>query len=114
MQKARKGLSLVEVIAALVLFSIGALGLAGSSAMIVRQFSLNGGRAQSSGAARTRDETFHSVACNSLEPGSETKAGIRTEWTVVPGVAATLDQSVERVTLSGIHADKYLSAIPCD
>jgi prepilin-type N-terminal cleavage/methylation domain-containing protein len=114
MQKKRSGLTLVEVIAAMLLFSIGALGLAAGSAVVARQMKSNHLRMQSASIARERDERFHARPCAALSSGGESRAGVRSTWTITTGAAASLDQQLERVSMNRRHSDRYLSAVPCD
>jgi Tfp pilus assembly protein PilV len=108
------GLTLVEVIVAILVFTIGGLGLATGSAVMVRQMSRTNLRAHSASIARSRDEMFHATPCAALADGEDTRSGVQSVWRVSPGNTTTLDQKLERSAMSERHADRYLSAAPCD
>ena len=114
MRSPRPGLTLIEVLVAMLLFSTGALALAAGSAAITRQMTVSLLRSRASAMARARDETAHATGCAGIGSGSETREGIRATWVVSPGAIATLDQFLERRAISSQRTDRFLSAIPCD
>lgn len=109
----RRGLTLVEVIVAMLVFSIGALGLAAGSAVIIRQMTASQARMHSASFARSRAEQFVASSCAKASGGEEKKQGVRSLWRVTQGAAVTLDQQMERTAADRIRTDRYLSAIPC-
>jgi prepilin-type N-terminal cleavage/methylation domain-containing protein len=114
MSSPRAGLTLIEVIVAMLLFSTGALALSAGSAAITRQMTVSLLRSRASAMARSRDEAAHATGCAGISSGSETREGIRATWTVSSGTTATLDQLLERRAISSQQTDRFLSAIPCD
>ena len=113
MPKPRHGLTLVEVIVAMLLFSTGALGLAATSAFVARQISFNNLRSLASFAARNRSELAIAAGCTAASSGSETKDGIKSDWTVIGGPVTTLDQSVQRIGQGGLRTDRVQSSVLC-
>lgn len=113
-RRRRSGLTVIEVIVAMLVFTIGGLGLAAGSAATVRQMSRTNLRMHSASIARMRDEAFHGSPCGTFFDGEETRSGVRSVWSVAPGNATTLDQHLERATMNDTHADHYLSAIACE
>ncbi|HKY97801.1 MAG TPA: prepilin-type N-terminal cleavage/methylation domain-containing protein [Gemmatimonadaceae bacterium] len=111
--RSRPGLTLVEVIVAMLLFSTGALGLAATSAFVARQISVNNLRSRASFAARNRSESAIAAGCADLSSGSETKDGIKSDWTVIGGTVATLDQTVQRAGQGGVRTDRVQSSVLC-
>jgi Tfp pilus assembly protein PilV len=97
----------------MLVFSIGALGLAAGSAVIIRQMSASQARMHSATFARSRAEKF-SASCASIANGEDRKQGVRSTWQVTQGAAATLDQQMERVAADRARTDRYLSAAICD
>jgi len=55
----RRGLTLVEVMIAILVFAIGALGLAATSAAILRQMASNARRSMEARASAALDEKSH-------------------------------------------------------
>ncbi|MEO5588430.1 MAG: hypothetical protein ABIS03_02500 [Gemmatimonadaceae bacterium] len=114
MRLKRAGLTVVEVVFAILLFSIGGLGLAAGSAAVARQMSLNQLRSRSSSMARSRDELMHAIPCPALADGMEAANGLRSSWTVTRGRSTSVDQAVERRGIYSMQVDRYRSATPCD
>ena len=67
-------------------------------------------RSRSALAARSRDEIAHSSACSILSGGSLMRDGLRQVWITQAGPAATLEQSIERASVSALTTDRFLSA----
>ncbi len=114
MKRARNGLTLIEVIVAMLVFAIGGLGLAAGSAIVVKQIGLSTLRSNAMTTAQSRAERAIASGCGTLTGGEERKLGIRSVWTVSGGAAATLEQTMERKSALGMHSDRFLSAVPCD
>ena len=113
MSRYRRGLTLIEVIVAILLFSVGGLGMAAASAAIARQMTLSLLRSRAASIARTRDEQAHALGCSGISSGSETKQGIISRWIVAHGATASIDQELQRPGLNHQKTDHFLSAIPC-
>jgi len=113
MSKSRHAFTLIEVIVAILLFSVGALGMAAASAAITRQMTLSLLRSRAASIARDRDETAHAAGCAGISSGSETKQGVVSRWTVTHGLTASIDLEVERRGTNNQVADHFLSAVPC-
>ncbi|MEO8576821.1 MAG: prepilin-type N-terminal cleavage/methylation domain-containing protein [Gemmatimonadales bacterium] len=114
MKRERNGLTLIEVIVAMLVFAIGGLGLAAGSAIVVKQIGLSTLRSNAMTIAQSRAERAIALGCGTLTSGEESKLGIRSVWTVNGGAAATLEQTLERKSALGMHSDRFLSAVPCD
>ena len=113
MSNPRRGLTLVEVIVSILLFSTGALGLAATSAFVAREISFNNLRSRASFTARNRSERAIAAGCTGLSSGGEIKGGIKSDWTVVGGTVTTLDQSIQRAGQSGVRIDRVQSSVLC-
>jgi prepilin-type N-terminal cleavage/methylation domain-containing protein len=79
----RSGLTLVEMMVAVVMLAIGLLGLASTSGYVVRQ--VGGGARQTTVAhvAQSRLERLRSLPCSTISHDSATTRGIKERW--VPG-----------------------------
>ena len=110
----RSGLTLIEVVVAILLFSTGALGLAAASAVITRQMTSSLLRSRSASLARETAEKAHAAGCSRLSSGQEDRDGIRATWTFSQGPAATLDMNVQRSTRTAVRFDHFVSAVACD
>lgn len=114
MRNERAGVTLVEVIVAILLFSTGALGLAATSAVISRQMTMTLLRSRSANLARERNERAYAADCAGISSGTETRDGIRSSWTITGGRAVLIDQQLQRPSTNGLRSDRFLSAAPCD
>jgi Tfp pilus assembly protein PilV len=117
----RDGLTTVECLIALVVFTVGMLGAAGTTALAVRQGAA-GTRAASAArlAVATLDSLRGSVSaaggrCSALASGSATgQHATSAEWTVSPERAGrAVRLTVSYPTTSGRHRDALWSFLSC-
>lgn len=115
MDKVRRGLTLIEVVIAILLLSVGALALEGSSALMIRRLAESKRAATAQNVARTRSESSLSTECGALTSGSEQAFGVQSQWTV-GGNAGSIDieQRLTYPTRRGQHSEKFLTAALCD
>lgn len=110
----RSGLTLVEVVIAILVFAVGALGLATTSGALARQLAGNAQRSRALHIAATRVEKSHASPCVSAS-GSESAPGITDDWTISASASfAIVDQTIQRRDSNGQHVDILRSAAPCD
>ncbi len=78
----RTGFTLVELIVAMLLLTIGLLGLAGVGGVVLKQ--MNGGSAQTvaTSIAQSRFEELEGDPCVAIVGGSGTVRGMSEKWTV--------------------------------
>lgn len=78
----RAGFTLVELIVAMLMLTIGLLGLAGVGAVVLKQ--MKGGTYQTIAAsiAQSRFEQLEGDPCASIVSGSATSRGMTEKWTV--------------------------------
>ena len=114
MHRRASGFTLIELVIALVLFSVGAIALAGSAAAITRQMATSGRRSRAAMMARSRAEVAQSRPCAALTGGSEDVSGVRSQWDVsASSAAAELEQRVEYGSVLGRHGEKFQTAAAC-
>lgn len=112
-----KGTSLIEIMVALTILSIGLLGLVSASAMVNRMLGQGRWSTVTMGYAARRLELLRagardSVGCAALSGGTAAIPGGLTErWSVSPGVSSV---AIE-VVISGrlLRADTVATVIPC-
>ncbi len=80
----RRGLTVVELVVAIVLLTIGLLGLAAVSASILRQMRVSGHQAVATALASSRFEQFEGKPCAQITAGSATSRGVTETWSVSP------------------------------
>lgn len=108
------GYTLVEVIVALFIFSVGALALAATSAVIAREMTTNSLRERAALAASNRIEILRTQCV--ATSGEDTWRGVTTAWSAAPASAGAL--SVEGITTrssssGGGKTDTYRVTIGC-
>ena len=94
----RAGFSMVEVIIAIIILSVGVLGLAGSTAHIVRQITLSDLMTERSVAFQTIIDRIQSLPYDSVQAGSDSVGIYSLSWTVTPDGAQS---SIVRIFTTG-------------
>lgn len=114
MTSMRNGLTLIEVLIAMLVFAVGTLGLAATSGAIVRQMVSSGQRTRAAQIASTTREKLNASPCSSTS-SSESSWGITNSWATNANVSrVALDQTLQRRDSRGLHSDRFLAAAPCD
>jgi prepilin-type N-terminal cleavage/methylation domain-containing protein len=108
------GYTLIEVVVALLLFSVGALALVATSAVIGRELNANGIRERAGRMAESRLEIL-GAGCRGATAGREVRGEIESEWAVdFPDSAhVSLLESIEYPTRRGNRTDSYRVTVPC-
>ena len=114
LKQLRAGYTLIELVVALLVFTVGGLGLVATSAVIGRELRANATRERAGRTAATRLEIL-AAACRGATGGSETIGGIKSEWSVgIPDSSrVSLQESVTYPTPRGDRTDIYRAIIPC-
>ena len=106
----RNGFSLVELIVAVIMLAFGLLGLAGTTAFIIRQVTLAEVTTERAAAYQTVIERLRATSPNSIISGSQTVGSYDVSWSVVDSTAQS--KTVRVITLGpGLSRDTG-SAIP--
>ena len=79
----RGGFSMVEVIIAMIILTVGVLGLAGTTAFIVRQVTLSDLMTERAAAFQTVVDRLQSLPYDSVGSGSDSIGIFATTWTSV-------------------------------
>jgi Tfp pilus assembly protein PilV len=113
----RPGLSVVEVLVALMLVTIALLGMAGSSALALRQVTEGTARRRAVGSAASRLARLAAAGCARATSGtlSDSTTGTREHWIVVAGGGgfASIADTVAWSSPRGPRAITLQSAFPC-
>jgi prepilin-type N-terminal cleavage/methylation domain-containing protein len=96
--RACSGYTLIEVIVALLVFTVGALALAASSAVVAQSLAMDALRERAGRIASSRIEVIKSQ-CGIAANGSETIRQIQSSWAI-----ARTDSSVVSITESVSYA----------
>ena len=109
----RRGYTLIEIIVAVLVFTVGGLALASAGAVIIRAMALNGRRENATRLATSRLEQLRST-CDSAPNGADSARGVRLRWNVVdksPSVRVVA--TVTYPTPSGVHTETFHASFAC-
>lgn len=108
------GFTLIEVVVAILLLSLGALALAGSAVVMARRMGESARATTAVSVGRTRAELSFATPCEALAAGSERARGAFSEWSIAAGtVSADITQRITHPATRGDHFDDFLTAAPC-
>jgi type IV pilus modification protein PilV len=115
----RRGFTLVEVMVAIVILSIGILGLAATAGVVVRQMTGAVHESVASTVAYSRMEKIRTSNCVAMKDssGSATTRNVKEKWTIVgtPNSHALLVYDTISFSLRGqTKMEAYHSEFPCD
>ena len=111
----RKGFTLVELIVALMVFTVGVLAVTGSSTVVMTMVGGSHRRTIAAAVAESRFERLRAMSCAGHTNGTTTTRGVRETWTIVPG-SFTNDVTVLVTYASSggrVSTQTYQSFIPC-
>lgn len=120
----RSGFTVMELIVALVILSIGLLGLAATSGIVMRLIGGGSHQTVAANVALARFEQLRSVSCGRMIGGSAVNRNVREQWSVTPiGPVATPRAMDIRLTIvyqtsmrragSSSRTQTYRSQVTC-
>jgi prepilin-type N-terminal cleavage/methylation domain-containing protein len=115
MRKSRwiNGYTLIEIIVALLIFTVGLLALAASSAVVARAMAKNGLRERGARIAASRIEVLKSQ-CAIATSGHETVQQIESDWAVIREPSRlNVVESVHCLSSPASCIDKYPATMWC-
>jgi prepilin-type N-terminal cleavage/methylation domain-containing protein len=109
-----EGYTLIEVVVALLLFTVGGLALVGTSAVVGRELSANAVRERAGRVAEARLELLR-AACHGATAGSERLGKVESVWSASfpDSNHVSLDESVTYPTRRGSRTDSYKATVQC-
>lgn len=118
---AERGFTIIEVLIAVLILTVGLLGLVSSGAMVTRMIGEGNRFTQASTVANRQFETFRAQwvagACAGAMDGSTTTAeGFTVTWrltSVAAGKARQVQLLVSSPTARGSRTDTFYRTIPC-
>ena len=105
---ARAGFSLVEVLVALVILTVGVLGLAGTTVLVVRQVTMADLATERAAALQSVVEQLRATPYDDLAAGSETVGLFSVSWTP----AALSTSTMVRVVTTGPGLETGTGSMP--
>jgi prepilin-type N-terminal cleavage/methylation domain-containing protein len=114
--QARAGFTIVEMVVAIMVFTVGVMGLAGTAAYVARQ--MNGGMQQTLAAtiAQSRIDSIAGTGCRAVASGTATKQGISERWTIDRPANFNVLRVTEQVTWTSAgrtRSQLYTASFPC-
>ena len=108
------GYTLVELIVALLVFAVGGLALASTSAVLGRALNYDAVRERAARVAATQIERL-AAGCGGAPNGRQDLPRIHSEWTVSrPGPGSVeISESVSYQTGRGLRTDFYRAVVGC-
>jgi type II secretory pathway pseudopilin PulG len=108
------GYTLIEIIVALLMFTIGGLALVSTSALIARATNADGIRERAGRIAASRLEIL-SAECQGAVSGRETLQRVESEWSVTPLDSARVSvvETVTYPTPEGRRTLRFPSVLMC-
>ena len=99
---------------AMMLFSVGILALASTSAVVVRQMGDASNMSVAATVAQTRIERLRTASCTTAQTDSVADRGVMATWVVTPMTrSAQIDVTVRYNTRQGLRQQSYRSMVPC-
>lgn len=110
-----RGFSLAEVMIAMVILTVGVLGIAASSAAITKMTAEGGRSSGAAAVAESRIESLTATPCASLATGGSATSGKFTEsWRVTAnGLLRTVEVSVSYPAGTSTRTSTYVAYISC-
>jgi prepilin-type N-terminal cleavage/methylation domain-containing protein len=110
-----RGFTVVEVVIAIVIFSLGVLGLAGTAASVTRMVGQSQRYSRAAAMATQQFEILRATTdCDNVTSGSRTDGRYLMTWTVSDVTnGKQLALAVQSPTASGNRTDTFTSIITC-
>lgn len=109
-----RGFTVIELIVAMLVLTVGVLGMATTSVVLSRQIAAGRQQIIAATLAQSRFERLRSVRCTTITAGSATTRGVTESWTKQDVARAVIVTDTVRWTIRGsqkVHV--YRSVIPC-
>src|SRR5689334_4329745 len=111
----RPAFTIVELLVALVVLTIGLLALAGTAGLVAARVGDGGRLSASAHAARTILDSLGAAPCEAAVSGSATRDGAASTWTVTRDSArALIDLTVRSSLRRGARQDSFQLVVPCE
>jgi len=110
----RPAFTLVELLVAIVVFTIGLLALAATAGLVAAHVGDGGRLTASAHLARTLLDSLGARSCDVIVAGSAARAGTTAEWsTTRDSLGARVDLTVGSTLRRSTRRDTYQLLVPC-
>ena len=111
---ARRGFTVIEMIIAIMVMSIGIMGLAGTARYVAMQMGNGSTQTVAATFATKISDSLSARRCAAIVGGSATKRGVTITWTVADSSRTKwVTEQVQYKTKSGPKTVNYLTVIQC-
>lgn len=114
--QARGGFTIIELIVAIIIMTVGVLALATGSAGVAKQMRAGNQTALAAVIGQGRLETIRSLGCSSLANGTATTRGMTEKWniTTISARARAVTETVTYVPRAKVtRTVAFRSVVPC-
>lgn len=109
-----RGFSLIELMIAMVILTVGVLGLAGSARLVTSMTGRGGRYGGSAAVAGSRFERLRATPCASLADGSGTTGKYTEAWTITTdGLLRTINLTITYPDGNATRTAKFSTTISC-
>lgn len=111
-----RGFTIVEVIIAMIVLTVGLLGLVSTAALTTRMISQGQRYSEAAALANERFEILRATPCASMADGSNTSGQVQVAWTVTAiqsNRARQAGVAVRSPTGRGTRTDQFQTIIYC-
>lgn len=110
----RPAFTLVELLVAIAVFTIGVLALAATAGLVAAHVGDGARLTGSAHLARSILDSLSTDSCGDIGAGSTTRAGVTANWSVTRDTsAAHIELSVRSSLRRGTRRDVYRLLVPC-
>ena len=110
----RHGFTLVELLVAIVVFTIGALALAGTAGLVAMHVGDGGRLTITAHIARSVLDSLRSQSCDRARSGSSSRGSVVTTWAVSRNArTATIDLTINAPLQRRVARTTYAAVIEC-
>ena len=111
----RTGFTIVELLVAIVVLTIGVLALAATAGLVAAHVGDGGRLTTSAHAARSALDSLGGLACGRLTGGSSVRGGITVRWAVArDSLAAEISATAGSELRRRSRTDTYRATVPCE
>jgi len=114
--RARRGFTLIELVVAIIIMTVGVLALATGSAGVAKQMRAGNQAALAAIVAQARLENIRSLGCTSLANGNATTRGMTEKWAItwLSSRSRVVTESVTYVPRAKVSRTLAMrSVVPC-
>ena len=110
----RPAFTIIELLVAVVVFTVGLLGLAATAGMVASHVGDGARLTGSAHFARSLLDSLGGLPCAAIASGEESRARLDARWTATrDSLAARVDLVVGADLRRGLRSDAYALVVPC-